>query len=116
MQAGVASGCALAMDSVGKRLHICKISVSGDFRGCEWISSNGGQGAGSITASVPVGCSGAAWALGMSDEAQQVSTETRLSSAFRQLMISNGREVDVIPNPGSAPDRAEYGEQFIPEW
>lgn len=116
MQAGVASGCALAMDSVGKRLHVCKVCASGGFTGCGWISSNGGRGAGSVTASIPVGCSGAAWALGTGDEARQVSTETRSSSVFRQLMISDGREVDVIPNPGFAPDRAEYSEWFIPEW
>lgn len=72
--------------------------------------------AASALMAVPVGSSGASWAVGTGDAAGVVSTETRSSSVIRPLIKSNEREVEVSPHVGSVPNRAEYGAQFIPEW
>lgn len=120
LEAGIANSCVLDIVSVGKRLHVCKVYVSGGFGSCGWISSNGNLDEGSVTASalvaVPVGSFESALAAGMDGAAGTVSTETRTSSVIGQLIIPDAREVKVSSRLEPAPNRAEYGEQLILEW
>lgn len=44
-----------------------------------------------------------------------MSTESRLCMLLRLLMIPGGRELEIHPHLGMVPNRAVWGENFIPD-